>query len=249
MTEPADPGAAVEPDAERPDFSPLDRVGLNLHVVLPMAALDAASRERLAAKVELARWRQILVVANGGPELWRSVRASGVGGEDPIDRFSTDAVVGWLAAQRGAPRGLLLYPGEPVVDLQALGRAAGWHQASPLMLGLHPHWGSWFGYRVVMLTDTDWATNRVWADMLSSVCARCATTPCVTACPAGAVGTRLDLARCIAHRLQPDSACTFDCAARLACPVGAQHRYDEGQRRHSYAASLAAIRRYRKAGA
>ena len=222
----------------------MDRLGLNLHAVLPLSAIDRAWRADPGAGVERGHWRQVVVVGNGGPGLWRTLEARGIAGDDPIDRFSVQAVSDWLASQAPLVRSLLLYPAQQSgIDLQALGRLAGWHHASPLMLGMHPEWGSWFGYRVVMLTDTDWVDDVSAAG--SSACERCAARPCVAACPADAVGAGLDLARCVAHRVLPDSPCAADCVARLACPAGAEHRYCEAQRKHSYGESLRTILRWR----
>jgi hypothetical protein len=51
-------------------------------------------------------------------------------------------------------------------------------------------------------------------------------------------GGRFALPRCLEYRRRPDSACAFTCLARLACPVGSDHRYDAAQLRHSYGQSL-----------
>ena len=239
---PTDPTGAG--GRRRPDFSGLDRLGLNLHAILPLSAMDRAWRGKPATRVERGHWRQVVVVGNGGPSLWRTLEQRGITGNDPIDRFSVQAVSDWLASQAPSARSLLLYPAQSGIDLQTLGRLAGWHQPSPLMLGMHPGWGSWFGYRVVMLTETDWVEDVRAAG--TSACEGCASRPCVTACPAGAVGTGLDLARCIAHRLSPDSPCATDCLARLVCPAGAEHRYCQAQRKHSYGESLRAIAHWRE---
>jgi len=130
------------------------------------------------------------------------------------------------------------------VDLQSLGRLAGWHRDSLLKIGIHPHWGTWFGYRVLLLTDTDWPAQV--ADAADSPCQGCAAAPCRSACPVGAVGKDgLDLERCVSHRAGAGSACAFCCPARDACPIGAAQRYDQAQIRHSYGESLRAIERYR----
>ena len=49
---------------------------------------------------------------------------------------------------------------------------------------------------------------------------------------------------CIAQRLRADSACALTCPARLACPVGPEHRYSSAQMAHSYGISLAMLREY-----
>ena len=49
---------------------------------------------------------------------------------------------------------------------------------------------------------------------------------------------RFALEKCLAYRRRGDSHCRDTCLARLACPVGSQHRYDDDQMQHSYAHSL-----------
>lgn len=242
MTEPDPPGRCAAPD-----FSELNACGLNLQAVLELASLPGEVLARLGAQVDVDAWRQLVVVANAGPQLWRTLSGRGLAGDDPLDTFSVAAVERWFSAQSGGARALQVYPGEPWLDLQALGRCAGWHHPSPLKLGIHPRWGTWFGYRVVLLTDTRWPASV--AQPSAPPCRSCVARPCIAGCPADALaGGELDLARCIAHRRQAGSSCAATCLARLRCPVGAAQRYDAAQIAHSYAASLQAIARFAGAG-
>ena len=50
------------------------------------------------------------------------------------------------------------------------------------------------------------------------------------------------LEKCLAYRVADGSLCQHTCLARIACPVGTRHRYDDEQMRHSYSISLAMIR-------
>ena len=78
-------------------------------------------------------------------------------------------------------------------------------------------------------------------------CASCDRRPCVAACPANALtGEDFDLDACLHWRMAPASTCADTCLARLACPVGAEHRYDAAQIRHSYGCSLDMLRHYLK---
>ncbi|MCB1955719.1 MAG: hypothetical protein KDG55_08580 [Rhodocyclaceae bacterium] len=226
-----------------PDFSMLDAAGMNLQAILDLDALAPGLRERVLAELDPGPWRRILVLANAGPRLWRTVREAGVPGPDPIDDFSRALFARWWRAQGTGARHQVLFPGATRVDLQALGRLAGWHHSSPLMIGIHPHWGTWFGYRVVVVTDVDWDATA--AETGPSPCASCPDRPCQSACPAAAVGpAAFDLKACLRFRAAPASPCALSCAARMACPAGAAHRYDEDQIRHSYGDSLRAIQRF-----
>lgn len=214
-----------------------------MQAILSVDALGAQTRDRLAATIDLAPWRSLVLLANAGPQLWREILRRGLSGEHPIDEFSVAEVERWWAVQAGDARRHMLYPGNAPVDLQALGREAGWHHPSPLMIGIHPSWGTWFGYRVALLTDAPWAPTV--PERGAAPCDHCAVRPCRGACPAAAVGVSgLDLPTCLHFRTTAGSPCATTCLARLACPVGAGHRYDDGQIRHSYGESLRAIRRF-----
>jgi Fe-S-cluster-containing hydrogenase component 2 len=79
----------------------------------------------------------------------------------------------------------------------------------------------------------------------SSPCTTCQEKPCIGACPANALdGGNFSLQKCIAYRRRTGSKCQFTCLARVDCPVGAEHRYDDEQLRHSYGRSLEDLKKY-----
>lgn len=227
-----------------PDFAGLDRVGLNLQAVFDIddlpAALAAEIRERYDPD---CRYRQLILIGHGGKVLWDAVKASGISSPDPIDDFSIGQVARCLAGHRHA----IIYPdhaSQHAVGLQALGQLAGWHHASPFMVGINANWGSWYAYRVVALSATDFPTTPRRSG--PAPCAACRDRVCIAGCPAGALsGPAFDLEKCIAYRRQPASRCRDTCLARVACPVGAEHRYGDEQLRHTYAISLRMIERCR----
>ncbi len=223
------------------DFGALDRVGLNLQAVFDVDALPATLRDRLPGAADGAhRFRQLILIGNAGPALWRSVCADGLVGDNPIDDFSVRAVERWFAQQCAGHRLHPIYPGNAPVDLQALGQLAGWHHPSPFKIGIQHGWGTWFAYRVALLTNTALPLTQAQTD--ASPCTRCEATPCITACPADAMADGdFALDTCIAYRRQADSRCATTCVARLACPVGTAQRYDAAQIRHVYANSLRMI--------
>lgn len=222
-------------------FAALDAVGLNLQAVMELDQMPADIAARLRAEFDPhGRCRQLILIGNAGKTLWRAVQQAEAAADDPIDEFSMRAVRQWFAANCGDRHHVLIYPGECSVGLQSLGALAGWHHASPFMVGIMAHWGSWFGYRVALLADSRLApTTPLQAP---SPCDDCARRVCVSACPAGAMdGGAFVLDTCLAYRRRADSRCRATCIARLACPVGAEHRYDEAQIRHSYLRSLKVI--------
>lgn len=221
----------------RVDFSSLDAAGLNLQAVFDLTALPAELRAALDPQ---GRHRRLLLIGHGGRTLWEQVKAAGLAAEHPIDDFSVAAVRDWFATHLPVSACVLLYPGDGPVGLQALGRLAGWHHESPFRVGVNAEWGSWFAYRVVVLTDAELALTAPVGG--GSPCAECSRQPCVAACPAGALADKdFSLQKCIAYRRLPESLCRITCLARISCPLRPEHRYDDAQIAHSYSRSLAMV--------
>ena len=226
------------------DTSELDRAGLNLQAVFAVDGLPAAMAADLRARFDPdGRYRQLILIGHAGKTLWARVAASGIESADPIDDFSVDTVGRWFARQFAGHRCAIIYPGSNAVDLQALGRIAGWHHPSPMRIGISAQWGTWYAYRVVLLADTGIAPTAPMAG--ESPCASCAHRICISRCPGSALdGGDFDLGKCVAHRKRVDSSCQATCLARIACPVGSDHRYCAEQIRHTYSLSMRAIERF-----
>lgn len=217
----------------------LDAAGLNRQAIIDLAALPADLRARLAAVEPLDGYRQLILIGHGGPRLWTCVQAAGLDSPDPIDDYTRQTVHRCLDALPGI-RYHLLYPGECPLDLQRLGQLAGWHHPSPFMVGIDAHWGSWSAYRALLLANTRFPPTARTDH--GHPCPDCTAKPCLPACPAGAIGAAgFNLAACLEYRKQPGSACRLSCQARLACPIGREHRYPDEQIAHSYAISLRMI--------
>ncbi|TVO57079.1 hypothetical protein [Denitromonas halophila] len=225
-----------------PDFSALDAVGLNLQAVFNLTELPEPLRERvLHATCPQAGFRQLILIGNAGPVLWRALCADGIDDDDPIDAFSVREVNRWFEQQYPGRTQHRLYPGNTPVNLQQLGQHAGWHHDSPFKVGIQAELGTWFAYRVALLADT--TLHPTPPVRTRSPCSDCADTPCIRNCPADAMaGGGFALDACIDYRQQPGSRCADTCVARLACPVGDAHRYDAAQIHHGYAHSLRMIK-------
>lgn len=232
----------LHPRAADSVFSPLTEAGLNLHAVFDIHQLPARLSADLPHDLTPPR-TQLILISNAGRALWSAVKAAALPSADPIDDFSVRTVAQWFAECFPGHHYTLLYPGDKPVGLQALGQLAGWHHATPFMIGILPQWGSWFGYRVALLADT---ALPVTAPLeAESPCVPCTTRPCISACPAQAMAAGgFALEKCIAYRRLPGSRCAHTCLARDACPVGREHRYDEDHLRHTYGQSLRAIERH-----
>lgn len=226
----------------------LDDAGLNRQHVFDLQQLPADLVASLGIE---AHERQLILLGHAGRRLWERVLAEARHCAHPIDDYSVRVADRWLAEAAPGARCRFVYPkGQPGglpdgrhVGLQRLGTLAGWHHASPFMVGVDARWGSWFAYRVAILTDTALAASPV--EDHGHPCKTCTAKPCISACPAHALDSGvMDMSACHRHRLLPDSPCATACLARQACPVGAAHRYEQSQIRHSSAGSLEAIRRF-----
>lgn len=224
------------------DTTALDRAGLNRLAIFDIAALPADIAAQLRRHHDPAgRYRQLLLIGHAGTALWAAVQAAGMATANPIDDFSVRTVGHWLASEQPGAAHAFIYPGDGPVGLQTLGRLAGWHHDSPLGVGIDAQWGTWFAYRAALLTDTDFAPTAPEAG--ESPCLSCVDRPCTAACPAGALNdSELRLEKCVRYRKHPASRCQATCLARLACPVGAEHRYCEAQIRHTYSISMRMIK-------
>lgn len=218
-------------------FARLNAQGLNLQAVFMLADLPADILATLSVQ-DNAR-RQLLLIGHGGPLLWQQLALQGKVGADPVDTFSRTQIAAWLDAEHPGCAYHFAYPGPCTLNLQGLGELAGWHHTSPFMLGVNPHWGSWFAYRAVVLADTDLAPTLPMSG--SAPCTDCASRICVQRCPAKALDAGCNLRACMDYRLQADSACKDRCLARNSCPVGTDQRYSTEQISYHYGLSLQVI--------
>ena len=216
-----------------------DQAGLNRQHVFDLDHLPDEVRSTLG---DTENFHQLILLGHGGKRLWARVQAAGMAGEDPIDDYVVQTVAQIFADHFADQKYRIVYPGDGPLGLQQLGKLAGWHHPSPFMVGIDDEWGSWFAYRAVVLADTNFLP--FYAVDRSNPCSSCSEQPCISACPAGAVSNdAFALDKCITYRRQAGSACEFTCLARIACPVGSEHRYSEAQLRHTYGISLRMIRR------
>lgn len=223
------------------DNAALNHAGLNLQAVFNLDALPPDIVAGLRACCDPAHcYRQLILIGHAGKTLWASLKASGIASEDPVDDFSVKTVEQWFAEQFAGNRCAVIYPGDDAPDLQRLGQLAGWHCPSPLGIGINEDWGTWFAYRVVVLSDTDLEPSA--RKESASPCNRCVEKACIVSCPGDALESgALELGKCISYRTQPQSSCRASCLARVSCPVGTVHRYCDEQIRHTYSRSMKAI--------
>ena len=181
---------------------------------------------------------RLIMLANGGPTFWRAFAQCGIQGADPVDAFSRQLALRFAETYLQCPASIL-YPGSRALPLQQLGALVGWHHPSPLGIGIHPKYGLWFAYRAVLLVHADLPVSPLASS--ASPCAACIERSCLSACPVQALAQpgKPDIQRCQDWRRQTNSRCAATCLSRLACPLGAEHRYTDAQIRYHYGHSLA----------
>jgi hypothetical protein len=101
---------------------------------------------------------------------------------------------------------------------------------SPIGMLIHPDWGLWHAWRGALAFHQRFDLPK--PDRRTSPCESCAEKPCLTACPVRAfTPAGYNVQACTAHisTLEGVDCIYRGCRARLACPVGAQHRYSSAQ--------------------
>lgn len=236
----------------------LHEAGLPLQAAIPIADLPSELHaELLQACPHAKQFRQLLLIANAGPRFWQAAQdywrqKQNVDSEyplpapeHPLDQFARHLAEQLMQEEIG--KGIeyeVLYPGAFSINLQSLGQLLGWHTISPLMIGIHRQFGLWSAYRILMLANTDFASSlpkagNTDAARVEAPCDSCRQRGCVQACPAQAIDEMgFHLAPCLEYRQRSDSLCRDTCVARLACPVGSEHRYSTEQIAYHYSQSL-----------
>ncbi|MEZ5934872.1 MAG: hypothetical protein R3F54_23640 [Alphaproteobacteria bacterium] len=169
--------------------------------------------------------RALALIGNVGSAIWPFFDAARQNTPGlTLDRW-TEETVGRIAADAGLEA---VYPfnGPPYHPFIQWAKRTGRLFSSPIGLTIHSDHGLWLAFRAALLSDRpiDPADSSA-----AHPCERCADRPCLTACPVGAFTDRgYDFQRCLDHVASPDNACREGgCLARIACPVGRQHRYVE----------------------
>lgn len=186
-------------------------------------------------------YAQLLVVAHGGATFWRQLNVKGA---DPLDETATQLAHS-LMQRLGESDYEIIYPADHfALDLIGLGKKLGWHHDSKLAIGINPEYGTWFAYRFVIAANTVFDVSQYSSE---HPCDSCTDRPCIIACPAGAVTeSGFVLQKCLDERLRPGSECVDSCAARLACPIASEHRYDAAQINYHYGRSYVSLKKYQE---
>ncbi|GGE99869.1 hypothetical protein H1W37_07495 [Stappia taiwanensis] len=175
--------------------------------------------------------RTLLLIGSVGPDLFRAFGAAPEavdGAADPLDRY-TRRQLGAIAGDFGlAP--LFPFDGPPYHPFQRWALRVGGFSRSPMGVLAHAAFGPWAGLRGALLSPERF--GRFEANDTAGPCEACEDTPCVAACPAGALSLEAgyDVPRCRSHlEARPDAPCRSGCLARRACPFGRSYAQDPAQ--------------------
>jgi len=194
-------------------------------------AFAVEERDGVPAFTDGRAARTVVLLGFAGSAHWAGFAASDEahdGAPDPLDRWSRRQIE--ALARRFDGTGLYPSDGPPWLPFQRWAARAEAVHPSPLGILIHPAWGLWHAYRGALALATELAVERLM--VAPSPCATCAARPCLSRCPVDAIGTgRYDWRRCAEHVRSPsgEDCLTRGCRARLACPVGAEHRYEPAE--------------------
>jgi epoxyqueuosine reductase len=246
----------------RQPFKPTALVakGLNLSCVFDLAALPelmTQSLSRLSANYKNnnndKNYNQLILIGHGGQSLWQNINLTQSKSQHPIDDFSHQQCKKYFQQNSNVKKYQILFPqtdnNQAAINLQALGELAGWHNDSPFKVGINHQWGTWFAYRAVILTESNFKTTnlneRQTLNQRQSPCSTCSTKICISSCPAGALNNNVyDFESCVDYRQTPKSKCADRCVARMACPVAFDHQYKLEQTQYHYGRSLETLRQF-----
>ncbi len=150
----------------------------------------------------------------------------------------------------------------PIFDMAAAARTTGMGTQGRLGILMHPVFGPWWGLRLAITLrcpDLPWRDALLTSMESAGVivtsaltppalpCTTCTEPPCVAACPGAALPPDppshpsshddafrppFALQTCVSHVQQ--GGCPHLCAARAACPAGADHRYPSAVHAHHH---------------
>lgn len=172
----------------------------------------------------------VVLAGNVGDSAWQRYRQALRDETGPLSLDEwTERVLTVIARQLQA-QPLFPFSGPPYLPFQRWARRAEAVAPSPIGLLIHPEFGLWHAYRGALAFAERIELPAPAAR--ASPCARCATRPCLSSCPVGALTPgRFDVSACLAHiGSEAGRACLFEgCLARRACPIGTRFQYPPEQ--------------------
>ncbi len=182
--------------------------------------------------------KSLVLIGHAGKSVWQHFSAwsslQSPALEHPLDTWSKAAIIP-IASQFG---GHAVFPSDrPYQPFQQWAMEAEGLKPSPLGLLIHPVFGTWHAYRGAILFD-ELTQSQFLKELsqpiekLSHPCDTCVSKPCLSVCPVSAfseAGFAVDDCRDYLDSTEGQSCMTQGCAARGACPVGTQYKYEREQ--------------------
>jgi ferredoxin len=205
----------------------LGSVGLNLFASEKISSLSKEIQNYLIQNsIDFDQNDSIILIANGGRELWKHLAHPLDEDKDPIDNFAIEAMKDFGLRAFGGDFKILFPLTTYLLPLQKLGRELNMSRPSPLGLDINNEYGVWFAFRGVMITKQSIPTIK--PNVFDSPCLSCTSLECIKACPVSAVHLEIpfDLKSCGEYRFSQNSQCADRCLSRLSCPYKVEHRYE-----------------------
>jgi len=245
-------------------FNAIADKGLNLQAIFNIENLPTEIKKSLTFFTKDShKYNQLVLLGHGGRQLWRELKAWQSNekltpynltrlnsADDPIDSFSAKLTKEYFKGHGSVSDFKLLFPilnsskvvnqRLKTINFQALGKLAGWHNDSPIGVGINTQWGAWFAYRAIVLVKANFRINEYPSAV--SPCESCVNKPCLSACPVSKLNSDLiEIEHCVEYRVKEASNCKNRCLARLACPVKKEHQYSDEQINYHYSLSMKMI--------
>lgn len=210
----------------------LERLGLHHVGVVSAERYDAVAPPAVRTAQLSPDTRSIVVIGSGGRAHWGAFLrwiavdpASRLAArEHPLDDFTAEAFADLALAE------LVVFPtfrAEIRLDFMRLAALAGLGSESALGILVSEQWGPWFGLRAAVFTREELPETFE----RPSPCEGCSR-PCASACPRSLPTIApFPWADCVAARA---STCAEGCAAREACIVAPEERYDDLERAYHH---------------
>ncbi|MAY81836.1 MAG: hypothetical protein CL930_13785 [Deltaproteobacteria bacterium] len=209
----------------------MNKVGLGHIGVVTREMYDEVARPEHKAAVLAPASNSVLVLASVGRLLWDTfLKRVSISPEllthsqHPLDDFVEQQVKD-ACTDLGLSGHTVFFADERArvhLDFRSLAVLSGVGAESRLGLVIHPEYGPWMGLRAAIFIQECFPASHSIAE-LCSVCE----SPCVPACPGGAMDSgQWSVGKCVDfhHR---STACSGSCAARTACIVGVESQYSE----------------------
>jgi hypothetical protein len=203
--------------------------------LIPRGGFHPLPEDHVPERRDGGRAATVVLVGNAGPGLWQHFKGH-AGSAHPLDEWCREVLTP-LAENLDAD---ILFPfdGPPHQPFLRWAKRAEGLPPSPIGPSIHHEYGLWHAYRGALLFDQKITLP---PPQSANPCDDCADRPCLTNCPAAALGGgTYDVPACVGHLRQAEGrdCMQLGCRARRACPIGRDYHYNSDQAHFHMAAFL-----------